>query len=100
MCPLCYDYEPCDAYIYLVYLRFLVMAYVVLLVTGLLGNMVIIWSVLWHHSMRTARNVFIMTLAISDLILCLFTMPTTLWEVRERVSLVELRVSYIKITMT
>ena len=64
--------------------RFLVMAYVVLLVTGLLGNMVIIWSVLWHHSMRTARNVFIMTLAISDLILCLFTMPTTLWEVRRR----------------
>ena len=84
MCPLCY--EPCDAYIYLVYLRFLVMAYVVLLVTGLLGNMVIIWSVLWHHSMRTARNVFIMTLAISDLILCLFTMPTTLWEVRDRES--------------
>ena len=62
-------------------LRFLVMAYVLLLVTGLLGNILIIWSVLWHESMRSARNVFITTLAISDLILCLFTMPTTLWEV-------------------
>ena len=83
-------------------LRFLVMAYVVLLVTGLLGNMVIIWSVLWHHSMRTARNVFIMTLAISDLILCLFTMPTTLWEVRERenYNLHACTWKYIEITMT
>ena len=63
-------------------LRSLVMVYVVLLVTGLCGNILIICSVLWHESMRTARNVFITTLAISDLILCLFTMPTTLWEVR------------------
>jgi hypothetical protein len=29
------------------------------------------------------RNVFITTLAISDLVLCLFTMPSTLWEVRQ-----------------
>ena len=49
---------------------------------GFLGNMLILWAVLGRESMRTARNVFIVTLAISDLMLCLFTMPLTLWEVR------------------
>ena len=55
--------------------------YSVFIVIGFLGNCLILWAVLGRESMRTARNVFIVTLAISDLVLCLFTMPSTLWEV-------------------
>ena len=56
--------------------------YVLFIIVGVLGNTLILWAVLGRESMRTARNVFIGTLATSDLILCLFTMPSTLWEVR------------------
>jgi hypothetical protein len=30
--------------------------------------------------MRTAHNYFVVALAFSDLFLCLFSMPITLWE--------------------
>jgi neuropeptide Y receptor len=30
--------------------------------------------------MRTAHNYFVVALALSDLFLCLFSMPITLWE--------------------
>ena len=55
--------------------------YVVAIVVGLCGNILIVTAVLGRKRMRTARNVFIVTLALSDLILCIFTMPSTLWEV-------------------
>lgn len=34
-----------------------------------------------NPAMRTARNVFIVNLAVSDLMLCLITMPLTLVEI-------------------
>ena len=34
-----------------------------------------------NAAMRTARNVFIVNLAVSDLMLCLITMPLTLVEI-------------------
>ncbi len=34
-----------------------------------------------NSAMRTARNVFIVNLAVSDLMLCLITMPLTLVEI-------------------
>ena len=55
--------------------------YVLAIVVGLCGNILIVTAVLGRKRMRTARNVFIVTLALSDLILCIFTMPSTLWEV-------------------
>jgi hypothetical protein len=55
--------------------------YTLFIIVGTLGNTLILWAVLGRESMRTARNVFIGTLAASDLFLCLFTMPSTLWEV-------------------
>ena len=55
--------------------------YTLFIIAGTLGNTLILWAVLGRESMRTARNVFIGTLATSDLFLCLFTMPSTLWEV-------------------
>ena len=38
-------------------------------------------AVVRNPSMRTARNVFIVNLAVSDLMLCLITMPLTLVEI-------------------
>lgn len=60
----------------------LFVVYTVFIVCGFCGNVLILWAVLGRENMRTARNVFIVTLAISDLFLCLFTMPSKLWEVR------------------
>ena len=60
----------------------LFIVYAIIIVVGFCGNILIVLAVLGRKRMRTARNVFIVTLAISDLILCLFTMPSTLWEVR------------------
>jgi uncharacterized protein (DUF2062 family) len=41
----------------------------------------VIYVVARNASMRTARNIFIVNLAISDLMLCLITMPLTLVEI-------------------
>ncbi|QQP41877.1 Uncharacterized protein FKW44_016372, partial [Caligus rogercresseyi] len=48
---------------------------------GSLGNFMVIYIVARNSSMRTARNVYIVNLAISDLMLCLITMPLTLVEI-------------------
>ncbi len=63
-----------------------VFVYSTFIIVGLCGNLLIVWAVLGRENMRTARNVFIVTLAISDLVLCVFTMPSTLWEVRSSLS--------------
>ncbi|UYV68402.1 NPY1R [Cordylochernes scorpioides] len=59
----------------------LLAAYVVLILTGATGNGLVCMAVARKPQMRTARNVFIINLAISDLILCLFTMPFSLVEI-------------------
>ena len=60
----------------------LIAAYAVFIVVGILGNLLIVAAVHLRPVMRTARNVFIVTLALSDLVLCIFTMPTTLAQVK------------------
>ncbi|XP_017779589.1 PREDICTED: neuropeptide F receptor-like [Nicrophorus vespilloides] len=59
----------------------LISIYVVLIVLGALGNTLVILSVVRKPAMRTARNMFIVNLAISDLLLCTVTMPLTLMEI-------------------
>ncbi|EFX81337.1 hypothetical protein DAPPUDRAFT_2440, partial [Daphnia pulex] len=60
----------------------LVAAYCVLIVVGTIGNSLVVYVVARQPAMRTARNVFVVNLAISDLLLCLITMPLTLMEIR------------------
>ena len=60
----------------------LLVIYILAIIVGFCGNLLIVTAVLGRKRMRTARNVFIVTLAISDTTLCIFTMPFTLWEVR------------------
>lgn len=59
----------------------LLTAYVILILIGATGNGLVCLAVARKPQMRTARNVFIINLAISDLILCLFTMPFSLVEI-------------------
>ncbi|CAB4060485.1 NPFR [Lepeophtheirus salmonis] len=59
----------------------LVALYASLIIFGSLGNLLVIMVVIRNSAMRTARNVFIVNLAISDLMLCLITMPLTLVEI-------------------
>ena len=39
------------------------------------------YAILSKSIMRTARNYFIVSLAVSDLVLCSVTMPLTLWDI-------------------
>ncbi|XP_059469619.1 neuropeptide F receptor [Neocloeon triangulifer] len=59
----------------------LVAAYSLLIVLGSCGNGLVVVAVVRKPAMRTARNLFIVNLAVSDLLLCLVTMPLTLMEV-------------------
>ncbi|XP_014677207.1 PREDICTED: neuropeptide F receptor-like [Priapulus caudatus] len=56
----------------------LISMFCVLISIGSFGNSLVCIAVIRKPQMRTARNVFIVNLALSDLTLCLFTMPFTL----------------------
>lgn len=62
-------------------LVFLCIAYGLLIILGTIGNGLVCMAVIRNPAMRTARNVFIINLAISDLLLCIFTMPFTLMDI-------------------
>ena len=59
----------------------LVALYACMIIVGATGNLLVILVVVRNQAMRTARNVYIVNLAISDLMLCLITMPLTLVEI-------------------
>ncbi|XP_059218096.1 neuropeptide F receptor [Stomoxys calcitrans] len=59
----------------------LITLYCVLIIFGALGNILVVIAVVRKPMMRTARNLFILNLAVSDLLLCLVTMPLTLMEI-------------------
>ncbi|ODM99959.1 Neuropeptide F receptor [Orchesella cincta] len=58
-----------------------IFAYGMLIVFGTIGNCLAVSAVIRKPSMRTPRNMFIINLAVSDLLLCVITMPVTLMEV-------------------
>lgn len=59
----------------------LIIGYAILGVTGALGNLLVCSVVIFNKQMRTTRNMLIVNLAASDLILCLFTMPFSLVQI-------------------
>lgn len=78
----------------------LLIAYTILILLGVTGNGLVCAAVIRKPSMRTGRNVYIINLAISDLLLCIFTMPFTLvdialkyWPLGECVSLPSIQLS-------
>lgn len=59
----------------------LMVSYIILIATGSIGNVLVFFAVIRKSSMRTPRNLFILNLAISDLTLCLITMPFSFIEI-------------------
>lgn len=59
----------------------LIFAYTVLIVCSAFGNIVVLATLIRKPEMRTERNMYIANLAVSDLVLCLFTMPFSLLEI-------------------
>jgi neuropeptide Y receptor len=59
----------------------LIFVYSILIIVGAAGNSLVVCAVARKPAMRTARNMFIVNLAVSDLLLCLITMPLTLMEI-------------------
>ncbi len=55
----------------------LIVAYCLLIAMGTAGNFLVVYVVARKPAMRTPRNVFIINLACSDMLLCLITMPLT-----------------------
>ena len=52
-----------------------------MIAAGSFGNLLVVSAVAHQPKLRTQRNVFIINLAISDLLLCLVTTPLTLIEI-------------------
>jgi len=48
---------------------------------GSFGNLLLIAAVARQKTLRTPRNAFVINLAVSDLLLCLVTIPLTLVEI-------------------
>lgn len=59
----------------------LIIMYCLLILMGALGNTLVIIAVFRKPTMRTPRNMFIVNLAVADLLLCTVTMPLTLMEI-------------------
>ncbi|KAF2365580.1 G protein-coupled receptor rhodopsin-like [Trinorchestia longiramus] len=59
----------------------LLLVYGAVITIGVAGNSLVVLAVVKKPAMPKARNVFIINLAISDLVLCLATMPLTLLEI-------------------
>ncbi|CAB1332397.1 unnamed protein product [Coregonus sp. 'balchen'] len=66
-----YLHEPSVAVVFIVF-------YLLIFLVCMVGNGVVCFIVLRSKNMRTVTNIFILNLAISDLLVGIFCMPTTL----------------------
>lgn len=55
-----------------------IILYCVIFLLSVLGNSLIITVLVRNRRMRTVTNLFLLSLAVSDLMLCVFCMPFTL----------------------
>jgi len=56
----------------------LILVYILIILMGVIGNGFICYVILSNQKLRTARNFYVANLTVSDLILSLFCMPSTL----------------------
>lgn len=56
----------------------LIVIYAIIFLAAVIGNVLVIFTLVHNKRMRTVTNVFLLNLAISDLLLALFCMPFTL----------------------
>ncbi|KAH7952886.1 hypothetical protein HPB49_002328 [Dermacentor silvarum] len=57
---------------------FRILLYAIIFVCAVVGNSLVIITLVQRRRMRTVTNVFLLNLAVSDLLLGVFCMPTTL----------------------
>lgn len=57
---------------------FLIMAYMLILVSGVIGNALVILVVALRPRMRSVKNMLIMNLAVADFLVIIFCVPSTL----------------------
>ncbi|XP_048798283.1 cholecystokinin receptor type A [Lagopus muta] len=55
-----------------------ILLYCLIFLLSVLGNVLVITVLIRNKQMRTVTNIFLLSLAVSDLMLCLFCMPFTL----------------------
>ena len=56
-------------------------AQILVIAVGFFGNLLVVTAAIRQKTLRTPRNAFIINLAVSDIFLCLVTMPLTLVEI-------------------
>lgn len=59
----------------------IILVFGLVILLGSFGNILVIWTVLYNRHMRTTSNLFILNLAISDLTLCVFSIPFNVYRV-------------------
>ena len=59
----------------------LAVGYLVFILVGIFGNVLLMTAILRRPAMRTGQNMLILNLALSDILLCSITMPSTFIEV-------------------
>ena len=60
--------------------KFIVIIFLAVIILGFFGNFLVVWTVLINKHMRTSNNLFILNLAISDLTLCVFSIPFNVYK--------------------
>ena len=65
----------------------LIVLYSLVIIFGLIGNFAIVLSFLTKKVMATTRNIFIANLALSNILLCTFSMPLTLEDLLTKVGI-------------
>ncbi len=58
--------------------RLLIVAFALIFCLSVLGNSLVIVTIIQQRSMRTVTNLYLLNLAIADLLLCIVCMPPTL----------------------
>jgi len=58
----------------------MITTYTTLMIVGILTNLSVCWVVVRNSQARTARNLFIINMAFSDLTVCCITMPATVMK--------------------
>ncbi|XP_022537899.2 neuromedin-U receptor 2 [Astyanax mexicanus] len=56
------------------------LAYILIFITGVLGNLLTCIVIIKHRKMRTPTNLYLFSLAVSDLLVLLFGMPLEIYE--------------------
>ena len=60
--------------------KILITIFSIVIILGIFGNLLVIWTILLNKNMRTTNNLFILNLAMSDLTLCFFSIPFNVYK--------------------